>query len=275
MAVNIDESLEARHVCIAADTGGGKTAAVKLVNGLDDLANSFIGDHVAIFDIYGNYRFDGRKAKNNKFNGLGGRKVFTYNDRASFAKALLSAWRSGKCFVVAYTPVPKSKRPLSQDQMAEFRRKELEWFGQLMWDAADGKRELYVVIEELAKLVKSVGKDNSIIGELATGGRAYGVILVTVFQRSQEVPKSIWNMSKRKIIGALDTMPDIEAMSKSTGAPVDCLVQVSKLNAKYTKRYLHYVIRKPGFGNLSAKRVSLKPPFKVDNWTLDELLAAE
>ena len=265
MAININESLDAEHVCIAADTGGGKTAAVKLLD--------VCGDCVALFDIYGNYRFDGRKPKSSKFNGLGGRKVYTFSERKGFAQAFIDAWRSGKKFVLAYNP--QSTQILTQEASIKFRRDELDWFGALMWDALDGKRTLYIGIEELAKLVQTAGKDNSIIGEIATGGRAFGGVLVTVFQRKQEVPKTIWNMSPNKIIGALDTKADIKAMNEAIDAPIACLEQVSKLNAKYKKQYLHYVIKVAGFGNLSAKRVALKPPFKVDEWSLEELLAAK
>ncbi|MFT5755406.1 MAG: hypothetical protein ACI9LM_000113 [Alteromonadaceae bacterium] len=264
MAININESLDAEHVCIAADTGGGKTAAVKLLD--------VCGKQTALFDLYGNYRFDARKAKSNKFNGLGGRKVHTYHDRKSFALAFVSAWKSGLSFVVAYNP--QSEKALVGDKLLEFRKVELEWFGRLMWDALDGKRTLYVGIEELAKLVQSTGKDNSIIGELATGGRAFGGVLITVFQRKQEVPKTIWNMAPNKIIGALDTMADIKAMNDATGIPINSLIQVSTLNARYKKQYLHYVVKSAGFGNFLSKRVHLKPPFKVDHWTIDQLLQA-
>jgi hypothetical protein len=272
MAININESLKAEHICIVADTGGGKTAAAKLLDCVKQKTAELIGDHVAIFDIYNNYRFDGRKAKNNKFNGLGGRQVFTYHNRKDFAKNFIAAWRSGKRFVVAYNPIPE--KPLSQDELLKFRRAELDWFGSLMWQSLDGNRKLHILVEELAKLVQSVGKDSSIIGEIATGGRAYGGVLVTLFQRKQEVPKTIWNMSPTKIIGALENHGDIKAMSEATDAPIKHIEQVSKLNAANEDEYLHYIIKRKGFGNLSAKRVKLKPPFKVDNWSLEQLLAA-
>ena len=163
---------------------------------------------------------------------------------------------------------------MTQDELLKFRRDELEWFGQLMWEAFDGNRELYVGVEELAKLVQSIGKDSSIIGEIATGARAFGGILVTLFQRKQEVPKTIWNMSPTKIIGALENHTDIKAMSEATDAPIKHIEQVSKLNATYEDKYLHYIVKRKGFGNLSARRVALSSPFKVDEWSLDELLAA-
>lgn len=265
MAVNINESLDAKHVCIAADTGGGKTAAVKLLG--------VCGDHVAIFDIYGNYRYDGRKTTKGKFNGLGGRRVYTFTNRHDFAKNFIEAWKSGLPFVVAYNPQPDCI--LNSEELLKFRRAELDWFSGLMWQALDGNRELYIAIEELAKLVQTVGKDSSSTGELATGGRAFGAILVTVFQRKQEVPKTIWNMSPVKIIGALDTKADIKTMNEAIDAPIKCLEQVSKLNAIHTKKYLHYIVKTKGYGNLKAKRVALSSPFKVDEWTLEELLAAK
>jgi len=273
MAININESLKAKHTCIVADTGGGKTAAAKLLDGSNGTSFKVFGEHVALFDLYNNYRFDGRKTKSGKFNGLGGRKVFTFHNRKDFAKNFVEAWKSGHRFVVAYNPQPE--KPLSQEELLKFRREELEWFGLLMWQALDGNRELYIGIEELAKLVQSVGKDSSIIGEIATGARAFGGVLVTLFQRKQEVPKTIWNMAATKVIGALENHSDIKAMCEATDAPIKHIEQVSRLNAKYEDKYLHYIIKKRGFGNLSAVRVALKAPYKINEWTLEQLLAAK
>ncbi|MEK0158807.1 hypothetical protein WLQ65_06545 [Pseudoalteromonas piscicida] len=262
MAINSNNALKAKHVCYLAGTGGGKTTAVKLLD--------MVGDQCAIFDLYGDYKYDGRKKGH--FNGLGGRAVYHYTNRKQFAQAFVEAWRSGKKFVVAYSPeFPKS---LKGDQLKKAKQAELYWFGQLMWEAADGNRELHVVIEELAKLSDTAGKDDSIIGEMATGGRKFGVVLHTVFQRSQEVPKTIWNNSPRKVIGAQEAQADAKRVSVELDADLQDIYLISKLNALYEDERLYYLVKsKGGIGNTEPKVIHLKTG-KAENLTFDQLRAA-
>ncbi|CAM4334656.1 hypothetical protein [Pseudoalteromonas maricaloris] len=262
MAINSNNALKAKHVCYLAGTGGGKTTAVKLLN--------MVGDQCAIFDLYGDYKYDGRKRGH--FNGLGGRAVYHYANRKQFAQAFVEAWRSGKKFVVAYSPeFPKS---LKGEQLKKAKQAELYWFGQLMWEAADGNRELHVVIEELARLSDTAGKDDSIIGELATGGRKFGVILHTVFQRSQEVPKTIWNISPRKVLGAQEAQADAKRVSVELDAELTDIYLISKLNARYEDERLYYLVKsKGGIGNIEPKVIHLKTG-KAENLTFDQLRAA-
>ena len=248
MAINPNNELDAQHVCYLAGTGGGKTAAVKLLK--------LWGAHVAIFDMYGDYKYDGRKKKN-PFNGLGGRQVYHYSTRDSFAKAFVDAWRSSKRFVVAYQPEFSSK--LQGKELKSAKQAELYWFGQLVWAAADGNRELDVIIEELAKLANTAGKDDTIVGELATGGRKFGIILHTIFQRSQEVPKTIWNNSPRKVLGAQESKGDAKAISEELDAPVEHVFQLSLLNNKYKKKRLYYLVKHSGgIGNINPMMIDIK-----------------
>lgn len=262
MAINKDNELKARHTCYLAGTGGGKTAAVNLLK--------LVGDQVAIFDLYGDYRFDGRKKSH--FNGLGGRAVYHYTNRKGFATAFVDAWRSGKKFVVAYSPeFPKS---LQGAKLKAAKQAELYWFGHLIWEAADGNRELNVVIEELAKLVETAGKDDSIIGELATGGRKFGLVLHTVFQRSQEVPKTIWNNSPRKVLGAQESQADAKRISIELDADIDDVYLISQLNSKYENERLYYLVKsKGGIGNIDPHVIHLKTG-KAEKITFEQFKAA-
>ena len=247
MAIRPNNALDAKHVCYLAGTGGGKTAAVKLLK--------LWGDHVVIFDLYGEYRFDGRKK--DAFNGLGGRKVYHFSGRASFAAAFADAWRSGKRFVLAYQP--EFCTSLQGDKLKKAKQKELYWFGQLAWAAGDGQRELDIIIEELAKLADTAGKDDTIIGEIATGGRKFGLILHSIFQRSQEVPKTIWKNSPRKVMGAQESKSDAKAISIELDAPIDQLLQLSKLNHKYKRQRLYYLVKpNGGIGNIYPYVIDLK-----------------
>lgn len=251
MAVNFNNSLDAEHVCYLAGTGGGKTTAVKLLNQ--------VGNQVAIFDLYGDYQFDGRKKS--PFNGLGGRTVYHFNKRADFARAFTQAWSSGKKFVLAYQPTFSPS--LKGSQLKDARVAELHWFGQLIWMASDGNRKLDVIIEELAKLAKTAGKDETIIGELATGGRKFGIVLHTIFQRSQEVPKTIWNNSPRKVLGAQESTHDAKLIAHELDAELSDVKLISQLNQKFKKQRLYYLFKSDGgIGNISPHYIVTDPKAK-------------
>jgi hypothetical protein len=267
MAINPNNELDAMHVCYLAGTGGGKTAAVKLINGM-------IENHVAIFDLYGDYKHDARRKS--PFNGLGGRVVYHYKTRKQFAQAFADAWRSRLKFVVAYSP--EFSGSLNQAQLKEAKQKELHWFGRLMWAASDGKRRLDIVIEELAKLSSTAGKDDSIVGELATGGRKFGLVLHTIFQRSQEVPKTIWNNSPRKVLGAQESKHDAKLIAVELDAQLSDVIQLSKLNAENKKKRLHYLVKAAGgIGNINPYFINIdkksKDFGKCESLTFDELRA--
>ena len=217
------------------------------------VAGKLFRNQVAIFDLYGDYKFDARK--NTPFNGLGGRPVFHYETRKAFAAAFVEAWRSGKRFVVAYKP--NFSKSLGQEQLRAAKQKELHWFASLMMEAGDGNRELHIIIEELAKLSRTAGKDDSIVGELATGGRKFGLVLHTVFQRSQEVPKTIWNNSPRKVLGAQESRHDAKLIAVELDADLNDVIKLSKLNSKFHKQRLYYLVKlRGGIGNIE--------PFFID-----------
>lgn len=254
LAVNENNELDPLHVCYLAGTGGGKTTAVKLIG------CGLMGDHVAIYDMYNDYKFDARKKS--PFNGLGGRAVYQYQTRAKFAAAFIDAWQSGQKFVVAYSP--QFSVSLTQDQKQAARRVELDWFGGLVWAAADGNRRLDIVLEELAKLATTAGKDNSIVGEMATGGRKYGLVLHTVFQRSQEVPKTIWNNSPRKVLGAQESRHDAKLIAVELDAQLSDVIQVSLMNAKHYKERLYYLVKsRGGIGNIEPYFIHVKKGSKT------------
>ena len=192
MAINKDNSLKALHCCYTAGTGGGKSVAVQYANMTPEKPC------LAIFDPYGDYEFRRGDPKNR---GFAGKNVHHFNTRAKFAKNFVKAWRSGLPFRVAYMP----KEP---------NRDEMLWFCELMWQACDGNRRLDAVIEELARWTNSIAKDNSRLGECLTGGRKFGLVMHTVFQRSTEVSKTILSQSPFKIIGIQESRSDAERMGK-------------------------------------------------------------
>lgn len=229
MAIHKDNSLEALHCCYTAGTGGGKSVAVQYAGMIPD------NPHLAIFDPYGDYVYIRGDKKNQ---GFAKRKVFHYSTRASFAKAFISAWKSKKPFRVAYTPVNPD-------------RKEMLWFCDLMWQASDGNRRLDVVIEELAKWTDSVTKETGVLGECLTGGRKFGLVMHTVFQRSTEVSKTILSQSKYKIIGVQESRADAERMGK------ECDLTMEQIK---TLEPLTYFKSSGGLGNV--EQLDLRHIFK-------------
>jgi len=192
MAINKDNSLKALHCCYTAGTGGGKSVAVQYANMVPK------NPCLVIFDPYGDYEYRRGDPKNR---GFAGKKVHHFDTRASFAKNFVKAWRSGLPFRVAYMP----KNPT---------REEMLWFCELMWQACDGNRRLDMVIEELAKWTDSIAKETSRLGECMTGGRKFGLVVHTLFQRSTEVSKTILSQSQYKIIGIQESRLDAERMGK-------------------------------------------------------------
>ncbi len=180
--VNSNAALNAKHTIYVAGTGGGKTSAV--------FATDFIpkSAQVVIFDPYKGYV--GRKLK--------GQKVLGTESRAKFVKALLSARRSGKPFKLAYLP----KHGACDE--------ELEFFSAVVWSMGNGKApELHTVIEELASCAETSGKLKGKAGELLRGGRQFGLVVHTLFQKAQEVPKTVTDQSARWWIGKLSSLRDV------------------------------------------------------------------
>jgi len=199
MAINKDNSLDALHCCYTAGTGGGKSVAVQYAGQVPEKPC------LAIFDPYLDYEYERGNPKNR---GFAGKKVHHFDTRASFVKNFSKAWKSNRPFRVAYSP----KNPS---------REEMIWFCDIMWAACDGNRRLDMVIEELARWTQSIAKDNSRLGECLTGGRKFGLVVHTVFQRSTEVSKTVLSQSPFKVIGIQESRSDAERMGKECDLTLD------------------------------------------------------
>lgn len=196
MAVKPNPARNAEHWSICMLTGGGKGVAINNLNIIDPK------HPVVIFDPHGEY------------SKIAGRKVYGYKSKRNLAKAFKSAWESGKTFALAYQPSIKSKGEKE-------RKKELQehahWFGRLVWEASSGNRILYAVFEEYGEYCDNAGTDNSIIGQIWTGGRKFGIRAIAVFQRSASVSKTIWEGSPNKVIGVQGGINDQERVVKELG----------------------------------------------------------
>ncbi|GAB1620634.1 hypothetical protein AAOGI_06840 [Agarivorans albus] len=230
MAINPNNALSLRHVAYVADSGGGKTIAVKVLGFIPK------NEPIAIFDPYGDYEGRGQAAN------IDGRITHHFYTRREFASAFLKAWQSGKNFVIAYKP-KAGATPL-----------ESEWFANLMWLAGDGNRVLHIVAEELAKTSTSNGKATGRVGEIVTGGRKFGLVLHSVFQRPQEIPKTIWSNSPTKVIGAVEDKATAKYLQNSTDIPEADILALTVPN----ELDFNYWIKGKGVGNHKPKSIRLK-----------------
>lgn len=233
MAINENNSLKVRHVAYCGASGAGKAIAVKNMK--------LIGNCVALFDIYGDYKAHRIKA----LSGLGGRKVYHYTTWATFTRAFIEAWSTGKPFAVAYQP-----KVIGEKYRAEALR-----FGQLMWDAADGKRELHIVWEEMAKYMLTTGKEQSVIGELATGGRKFGIVNHFVFQRPVEIPKTIITQCETLVVGAQQAKIDAKFWCEEIDCTMAEIIELGEKNRQFERRK-HYLVKSGGIGNYTPKTIN-------------------
>ncbi len=204
--INSNAGLDAKHTIYLAGTGGGKTSAV--------FAMDFIpkSSQVVIFDPYGGYI--GKKLK--------GQLVHGYTSRLEFIKALVSARRQGVPFKVAYKPAGGACKS------------ELEFFSAVVWSVGNGRAaELHCIIEELASCAETAGKLQGKAGELLRGGRQFGIVVHTLFQKGQEVPKTVTDQSERWWIGRVSGQRDGNWVERERGIPSK--VVTSLISAKINK----------------------------------------
>lgn len=224
--VNSDPSHDAEHVIYVAGTGGGKTSAVRFLGLVPK------GSQAVFFDPYRNYA--GRKFQ--------GQMCHSTGSRAVFVKSLLMARKSGKSFKLAYIP--------SDGATAE----ELEFFSAVVWAMGNGKAsKLHVVIEELASCVETSGKLKGRAGELLRGGRQYGLVVHTVFQRGQEVPKTVTEQSSTWWVGAVNSMSDAKWLADKKGLDmhqIAALVSAKMNKQTIGKPVAEYMLVRDGIGNV-------------------------
>jgi hypothetical protein len=224
--VNSDPSHDAEHVIYIAGTGGGKTSAVKYLGLVPK------GAQVVFFDPYRNYA-------DKKFQG---QTCHATRSRVTFVKSLLMARQQGKAFKLAYVP--------TNGAVAE----ELEFFSAVVWAMGNGRApKLHVVIEELASCVETSGKLKGRAGELLRGGRQYGLVIHTVFQRGQEVPKTVTDQSPVWWVGSVNSTTDAGWVAERKGVDINDIASLvsAKMNKKRIgKPIAEYMMIREGIGNI-------------------------
>ena len=260
MAINPKNYHEQLHACFTCATGGGKGIAVTSLGWVQ--ANK----PLVIFDPYGEYE--------TKF---GKRKCYQYRSKRGFVRAFANAWqnyqRTKQPFVLSYYP---HKANDLQSRMVE-----VEWFAQLVWAASNGDHVLYALFEEYGECTDAISADKSTVGTCFTGGRKFGLRVGAVFQRSAEVPKTIWGNSSQKYIGAQEFTADAKRLVELAGCSMDEVSEISKQNILFSmvapdldgarvKTKVHY-LHVQGMRNYQKIAAIVEPNRKrIKNWTQEQ-----
>ncbi|PSB89064.1 hypothetical protein C5F63_06020 [Photobacterium damselae subsp. damselae] len=207
---NPNNTLPNKHCFYVATSEGGKTSAVKTMPKEIRLKPS---DQYVFFDPYGDYQ-----------GVFKGKAVEHYSNLSAFYLALCKARNSKKAFRIAYQPLFTTAR-------------EMDRFCGAVWSLGDGNKPIHVVIEEVAQFVNSNGSATGYLNNLISVGRKFGFMLSFLFQRGQEVPKTIIGGCAYKWIGMQERQKDAYYLAEETGIPVDKILALTKL---------HYIYKKSG-----------------------------
>lgn len=208
---NANNALSKQHAIYVATSEGGKTTAVKKL-GLIKAT-----DQVAFFDPFGDYAgqpFQGRAVRN-------------YDAWADFYRALVAGRNTRQGFKIAKTFA------------LEATPDDLDLFCQMIWSVGDGKhpKPMKAVLEEFAELSTSSAKADGYAGKLVRVGRKFGIHAHTLFQRGQEVPKTVLSQAGYKWIGMQETPTDCDYLALKTAVPAAEIAQLEKLD---------YILKPPG-----------------------------
>lgn len=212
--INPNNLLAKEHVFAVATSEGGKTSAIKKL---------FIkpADQVVFFDPFGDYSDD-----------IAGRKVRIYYEWGEFTSAVLAGRKTKQGFKIA------------KAFKGETTPEDFERFAQIVWGCGNGMhtKPLKAVFEEVAEHSTTAGKATGYYGKILRVGRKFGLHALSVFQRGQEVSKTVFDNTPYKWIGLQETPDSAVYLSKKTGVPKEEIMQLDKLE---------YILKKPG---------------KMDNW---------
>ncbi len=211
--INPNNELKNGHVFAVGMSGSGKTSAAKKL---------FIkpSNQVAIFDPVGDYT-----------GKLAGRVVRSYAKLKDFAAALIAGRKTNQGFKISYQPTHETTS------------KDFDAFCRVVWGVGNGKHKkpLKTICEEVAEHSESAGKAVGYHGKILRLGRKFGIHCINIFQRGQEVSKTIIDNCHFACVMMQKTTASANYLEKMTGVPaaeidklepLDYLLQEGK---QYTK----------------------------------------
>jgi len=200
--INNNNKLDNNHAYVVGMSGSGKTSVVK-----KELFKPT--DQVSIYDPKREY--DGM---------LVGRKVRTYEKLRDFASALLAGRKTNQGFKIAYRP--------DEPSVADF-----DNYCRVIWAAGNGlhKKALKTINEEVAEYGSTgAGKAKGYFGKLLRLSRAYGIHTINIFQRGQEVSKTIIDNCEFAYIMKQKTPKSAKYLDELTGIPASEIALLQKFD---------------------------------------------
>ncbi|AIS53750.1 ATP-binding protein [Vibrio coralliilyticus] len=200
--INANNALKNGHVFAVGMSGSGKTSAAKKL---------FIKatDQVAIFDPVGDYT-----------GKLAGRVVRSYSNLKEFASALMAGRKTKQGFKIAYQPTHETTP------------KDFDLFCKVVWSQGNGKhaKALKVICEEVAEHSENAGKATGYHGKILRLGRKFNLHTINLFQRGQEVSKTIIDNCQRACVMMQKTKASATYLEKMTGMNADEINQLEALD---------------------------------------------
>lgn len=137
-------------------------------------------------------------------------KAFFFRDMLSFKKAAAKVATKKTAFKIGLSVNPTP---------ANF-----EEFCKTCWLMADGKKELIIIVGELADVART-GKATENWGRLVRVGRKYGVVLLVESQRPAEIDKTIFTQAGSKWVGYLEDY-DHKYVERNLGLPANSMRRI-------------------------------------------------
>ena len=195
MAINPNTAWPNLHNLYLAASGGGKSQAIKQNKEIPAQ-----GARVVAWDVDEDH------------------SVRHFDSRPAFARALLSACKSGRGFRIGWA---------GAGDVGTF-----EWFCQLVFAALDGRVKTHVLIEELADVSPSAGKATPAFGQLLRRGRKYGAVIHAASQRGTEISKTVYTQCSRHWVGIQEGV-DVDRMARLCAVPPDLIKGLKPLQFLY------------------------------------------
>lgn len=203
----VDPRLPNRHLFVTGTTGSFKSGFVRE---LDDVRN---GPRVLAWDPGEDYA-----------------ELTRYRDLLAFGEAVTLAIVNG---------LP-ARAALTVDQTPE----NFALFCRLVWALCSAERPMVVIVEELQQVQASAGKASPAWNRISSQGRKYGIRLITITPRPEEVDKTVYSNSAFKWCGSLETAPSRARMAKELGTTAEDLEQLRAVDTPAGRR-VRWVLKTP------------------------------
>jgi energy-coupling factor transporter ATP-binding protein EcfA2 len=184
MAKNRNNNLTNRHKIICGQSGSGKTTFVTQCQALKK------AKRVLYWDPYHDHKCTKR-----------------FDNIKDFTRFLSGAIGRGVGFKCA----------LSVDAPPHEMCKLLEKFYDIAWLIADGTKDTYLIVEEIADGYDTIAKAKDRGGQVFRAGRSFGLIIYALTQSVSEVPKTVVKQCGTKVVFRHDDNNDMKRAADLAG----------------------------------------------------------